>query len=101
MDNPYFYEVDVPIHRTDNPAVQGTHIFAGKADSMAEAVRIVHEVYDAARAARQAGSEVPDQRPDGWGARGYRVGWELDWSEAEAGRWNNPYSWTRVSDLEL
>ncbi|MGW7820156.1 hypothetical protein ACWGLF_18970 [Streptomyces puniciscabiei] len=74
------------------------HVFTGPADSRSAALRIAHEVYDAARAARKAGLEIPDKRPDGWGARGYRPGWEPDWLSATAGRWNNPYSRLRVAD---
>ncbi|WP_308402643.1 hypothetical protein [Streptomyces sp. AC550_RSS872] len=59
---------------------------------------VSHEVYDAARAAREAGLEIPHDRPDGWGACGYRPGWELNWTTATAGQWNNPYSWTRADD---
>ncbi|WP_106968737.1 hypothetical protein [Streptomyces monomycini] len=95
------FEVDVPIRSTGQPGLRGVHVFTGPADSRSAAVRIAHEVYDAARAAQQAGGEIPRGRPDGWTARGYRPGWELDWTAATAGRWNNPYSWARVSDLEL
>ncbi|MBY8889087.1 hypothetical protein K7472_30210 [Streptomyces sp. PTM05] len=96
MPLPYF-EVDVPIHRTGQPGLNGVHIFTGRADSRSAAVRIAHEVYDAARAAAAAGREIPHGRPDGWGACGYRPGWELDWPAATADRWNNP-SWTRTDD---
>ncbi|WP_406501208.1 hypothetical protein [Streptomyces sp. NBC_00500] len=37
------------------------HVFTGHADSRSAAVRIAHEVYDAARAAQQAGLEIPRQ----------------------------------------
>jgi hypothetical protein len=97
---PYF-EVDVPIRCTAQPGLRGLHVFTGPAASTGEAVRIAHEIYDAARAAQQAGLEIPGKRPDGWGASGYRSGWELDWSAAMAGRWNDPFSWIRVSDFEL
>ncbi|MEV7282687.1 hypothetical protein [Streptomyces sp. NPDC093111] len=90
------YEVDVPIRNTGG--LRGVHVFTGHADSRSAAVRIAHEVYDQAAAARQAGLEVPGRRPDGWTARGYRPGWELDWKAATAGRWNNPYSFTRADD---
>ncbi|MGX1913607.1 hypothetical protein ACWIID_32910 [Streptomyces phaeochromogenes] len=96
-----FFEVDVPIKSTDQPGLHGVHVFTGPADSRSSAVRIAHEVYDAARAAQQAGLEIPGKRPDGWGARGYRPGWEPDWLSAMAGRWNDPYSWLRVSDFDL
>ncbi|MDX3132190.1 hypothetical protein PV367_20870 [Streptomyces europaeiscabiei] len=97
MTLPYF-EVDVPIRSTAQPGLSGVHVFTGRADSRSAAVRIAHEVYDAARAAREAGLEIPHGRPDGWGACGYRPGWEPDWKAATAGRWNNPYSWVRVGD---
>ncbi|WP_331720267.1 hypothetical protein OG985_50030 (plasmid) [Streptomyces sp. NBC_00289] len=96
-----FFEVDVPIKSTDQPDRRGVHVFTGPADSRSSAVRIAHEVYDAARAAQEAGLEIPGKRPDGWGARGYRPGWEPDWLSATAGRWNDPYSWLRVSDFDL
>ena len=95
MGLPY-YEVDVPISTA--AGLSGTHVFTGPADSRSAAVRIAHEVYDAARAAQEAGLEIPGKRPDGWGARGYRPGWELDWPAATAGQWNTPYSWGRVGD---
>ncbi|QIB49516.1 hypothetical protein [Streptomyces aureoverticillatus] len=97
MGLPYF-EVDVPTRSTDEPGLRGVHVFTGPADSRGAAVRIAHEVYDAARAAREAGLEFPAKRPDGWGVRGYRPGWELDWPAATAGRWNEPYSWGHVAD---
>ncbi|MEU8695814.1 hypothetical protein [Streptomyces sp. NPDC048665] len=77
------------------------HVFTGPADSRSAAVRITHEVYDAARAAQQDGLAIPGKRPDGWGATGHRPGWEPDWLSAMAGRWNDPYSWLRVSDFDL
>ncbi|MFG2856718.1 hypothetical protein ACGFZ9_39700 [Streptomyces mirabilis] len=100
MGLPY-YEVDVPTRSTNHPGLSGVHVFTGPADSRTSAVRIAHEVYDAARAAQEAGLEIPGMRPDGWGARGYRPGWEPDWLSATAGRWNDPHSWLRVSDFDL
>ncbi|MFK0112532.1 hypothetical protein [Streptomyces sp. NPDC091217] len=103
MGLPYF-EVDVPIRSTAQPGLSGMHYFTGPADSHSAALRIAHEVYDAAHAAREAGLKIPDKRPDGWGARGYRPGWEPDWPSATADRWNNPYRWLRSADdgdLEL
>ncbi|MGW2707316.1 hypothetical protein [Streptomyces sp. NPDC001340] len=93
------YEVDVPIRNA--AGLRGVHVFTGHADNRSAAVRIAHEVYDAARAAQLAGLEIPGKRPDGWAARGCRPDWELDWKAATAGRWNDPYSWARVSDFEL
>ncbi|MDP9954292.1 hypothetical protein [Streptomyces vinaceus] len=82
-------------------SVTGLHVFTGRADSRSAAVRIAHEVYDAARAATEAGLEIPHGRPDGWGACGYRPGWELDWPAATAGRWTNPNRWTKRHPYEL
>ncbi|MEU6019508.1 hypothetical protein ABZ826_37685 [Streptomyces sp. NPDC047515] len=95
MTLPYF-QVDVPIH--NDSGLSGVHIFTGRADSRSTAVRLAHEVYDTALAAQQAGLEMPGKRPDGWGARGVRLGWELDWKAATAGRWNDPNGWTRADD---
>lgn len=100
MPLPYF-EVDVPIHSTAQPGLRGVHVFTGPADSRSAALRIAHEVYDAACAAQQAGDKILCGRANGWTACGYRPGWELDWKAATAGRWNSPYTWGRVSDLEL
>ncbi|GHE56352.1 hypothetical protein GCM10018785_27060 [Streptomyces longispororuber] len=99
---PYF-EVDVPIHRTDQPGSRGVHVFTGRASTRRAAVKAAHAAYTAARAAAEAGLEIPHDRPGGWGARGYRPGWEPDWKAATAGRWNDPYSWTRAGggDVEL
>ncbi|MFD8609496.1 hypothetical protein [Streptomyces sp. NPDC059631] len=36
---------------------------------------------------------IPHGRPDGWGACGYRPGWDLDWAAATVSRWHDPYSW--------
>ncbi|MEK8141719.1 hypothetical protein NKH18_01105 [Streptomyces sp. M10(2022)] len=58
MPLPYF-EVDVPIHSTEAPGQHGLHVFTGRADSRSAAVRIAHEVYDAARAATETGREIP------------------------------------------
>ncbi|MEU7195717.1 hypothetical protein AB0B04_19620 [Streptomyces xinghaiensis] len=93
------YEVDVPIRSTTG--LRGVHVFTGRAGSRRAAVRAAHEAYDAARAAAATGREVPRVRPNGWGARGYRPGWELDWTAATAGRWHDPYSWGRAGDCEL
>ncbi len=68
------------------------HVFTGWADSRDAAVKAAHEVYDEARAAAEAGREIPHGRPDGWSACGYRPGWELDWPAAKASRWRSPYS---------
>ncbi|KUH36121.1 hypothetical protein [Streptomyces kanasensis] len=101
MPNREFYEVDVPIHDTANPALRGLHVFTGEADSPTTAMRRAHEVYDAALAAQQAGLEVPGRQPDSWGAAGLRPGWEMEWTAAKAGPWKSPYSWTTRSDFAL
>jgi hypothetical protein len=100
MTLPYF-EVDVPIRSTETPGLEGVHVFTGQADSRSAAVKAAHEVYDAARAAAEAGLEIPHGRPDGWGACGYRPGWELDWPATKAGPWRSPYSWLNSSSFEL
>ncbi|MET9438099.1 hypothetical protein [Streptomyces sp. NPDC006551] len=97
MPNREFYEVDVPIHDTANPALRGLHVFTGEADSPTTALRRAHEVYDAAHT---AGLEIPGKQPDSWGASGLRPGWEMEWTAAKAGRWHNPLSCTR-SDFAL
>ncbi|MCA6091824.1 hypothetical protein LE181_06545 [Streptomyces sp. SCA3-4] len=43
------------------------------------------------------GLHVLTGQADGWGACGVRPGREPDWPAATIGRWNEPYSWTRVS----
>ncbi|MFE5669217.1 hypothetical protein ACFQ7W_35525 [Streptomyces niveus] len=95
------FEVDVPIRSFQVPGVRGLHVFTGRADSRSTAVRIAHEVYDAARAATEAGREIPHGRPDGWCACGYRPGWELDWPAAKAGPWRSPYSWLNSKPFEM
>ncbi|PJM98593.1 hypothetical protein CG740_34685 [Streptomyces sp. CB01201] len=94
------YEVDVPIHDTSKQRY-GVHVFTGKATSADEALTRAQQVYDASAAARQAGRELPGPQDDGWGARGVRDGWELDWAAAVAGPWSNPNSWTRKTIYEL
>ncbi|MGC5041069.1 hypothetical protein ACLQ2C_36640 [Streptomyces sp. DT73] len=88
------FEVDVPIRSAAQPGARGVHVFTGRAENRHAAVRIAHEVYDAARAAREAGREIPHGRPDGWGACGYRLGWELDWPAATANPWHDPNDWS-------
>ncbi|OBQ52295.1 hypothetical protein A4U61_07475 [Streptomyces sp. H-KF8] len=86
---------------TEAPGLEGVHVFTGQADSRSAAVKAAHEVYDAARAAAEAGLEIPHGRPDGWGACRYRPGWELDWPAAKASPWRSPYSWLSSSPYEL
>ncbi|MFD3565449.1 hypothetical protein ACFWVU_38165 [Streptomyces sp. NPDC058686] len=101
MTQPPYYEVDVPIRSTETPGLEGVHVFTGWADSRGAAVKAAHEVYDAARAAAEAGREIPHGRPDGWCACGYRPGWELDWLAATAGPWRSPYSWLNSKPFEM
>lgn len=75
MPQPEFYEVDVPIHRTDQQ-LHGLHVFTGQATSPSEALARAHQVYDAALVARKAGLANPGRQDDGWGASGVRDGWE-------------------------
>ncbi len=67
MPNLELYEVDVPIHRTDQQ-LHGLHVFTGQATSPSEALARAHQVYDAALAARKAGLANPGRQDDGWGA---------------------------------
>ncbi|MFD5587546.1 MULTISPECIES: hypothetical protein [unclassified Streptomyces] len=89
---PYF-QVDVPITHRAQPDRRGSYVFTGQADSGREAVRIAREVCDAALAAHAAGLDVPRRRPDGWGARGVRPGWEPDWEAARARLWDTAHGW--------
>ncbi|MFE2384407.1 hypothetical protein [Streptomyces misionensis] len=100
MPQPQFYEVDVPIHRTDQQ-LHGLHVCTGQATSPSEALARAHQVYDAALAARKAGLANPGRQHGGWGASGVRDGWELDWRAAKADRWTNPSSWTSTSSYVL
>ncbi|MFJ2778238.1 MULTISPECIES: hypothetical protein [unclassified Kitasatospora] len=96
-----YFEVNVPMRSAVQTGVRGLHVFTGRADSRSAALRIAHEVYDATRAATEVGRKVPHGRPDGWGARGFRPGWALDWPAATAGRWANLYRSTKPSTCEL
>ncbi|MFD9458659.1 hypothetical protein ACFWBC_36965 [Streptomyces sp. NPDC059985] len=96
-----YFEVDVPIRNIESPGLRGVHVFTGRADSDSAAIKAAHEVYDAARAAAEARREIPHGRSDGWGACGYRAGWELDWPAAKAGPWKSPYSWVTTQPFEL
>ncbi|MFI5690117.1 hypothetical protein [Streptomyces sp. NPDC051636] len=81
------FQVNVPIHHTTDKTRNGLHVFTGQAASTCDAVRIAHEVYDAAVVAQQAGLGIPGRRPDGWGVSGLRPGWEPDWTAARADLW--------------
>ncbi|MEV5518096.1 hypothetical protein AB0L50_35210 [Streptomyces flaveolus] len=88
MTHPY-YEVNVPMR--SSTGTSGVHIFTGQAESRSAALRIAREVYHAAHTAQQAGTRKTGKRPDGWGVRGYRAGWELDWRAASAILWRDQW----------
>ncbi|MEU3605503.1 hypothetical protein AB0E83_08600 [Streptomyces sp. NPDC035033] len=88
-----YYEVNVPMRSTAGNS--GVHVFTGMATDPAAAVRIAEQTYRAAQEAQQAGRTVPGKRPDGWGARGYRPGWQLDWRAATAAPWRDLHGWPR------
>ncbi|MFJ2753570.1 hypothetical protein [Streptomyces sp. NPDC087297] len=96
-----YFEVAVPIHSTETPGLRGVHVFTGQAQCPSAAVQAAYQVYDVARAAMEAGQEITCGREGGWGACGYRTGWELDWLAATACPWRSPYSWTNASPYEL
>ncbi|MER5916803.1 hypothetical protein ABT124_42170 [Streptomyces sp. NPDC001982] len=93
-----YYEVNVPTMNSSGR--RGLRIFTGEADKPGAAIQIAHKIYAAAVAAQQSGLHIAGRRPDGWGARGVRPCWELDWSAATASLWNDPYSWRHVIDLQ-
>ncbi|WCD91110.1 hypothetical protein KPP03845_200071 (plasmid) [Streptomyces xanthophaeus] len=97
----HYFEVDVPMRSTESPGLRGVHVFTGRADSGTAAIKAAHGVYDAARAAAEAGREIPHGGSDGWGACGYRPGWELTWPAAKAGPWKSPSSWPTHQPFEL
>ncbi|MFJ9551737.1 hypothetical protein [Streptomyces erythrochromogenes] len=96
-----YFEVAVPIHSTQRPELLGVHVFTGQAPSRSAAVQAAYEGYDMARAAMEAGLEISCGRPNGWGACGYRTGWELDWTAATASLWRSPYGWPAPGSHEL
>ncbi|MFJ6785560.1 hypothetical protein [Streptomyces yangpuensis] len=53
----HYFDVAVPIRNTEG--LRGVHVFTGRADSGSAAIKGAHEVYDAARAAAEAGREIP------------------------------------------
>ncbi|MEV7416982.1 hypothetical protein [Streptomyces sp. NPDC089919] len=79
-----YYEVDVPI-RSASGAI-GWHVFAGRASCRRDAMLLASHAYHQAVAASQAGLNLPQRGPDGWGARGYRAGWTPDWFAARTRR---------------
>ncbi|MET9720492.1 hypothetical protein ABZZ46_34525 [Streptomyces rochei] len=80
----------------------GIHVFTGLADSRSAAIRIARDAYHAAHTAQQTGRKKPCERPNGWGARGYRAGWNLDWNAATALLWQDQWGWhhTGIVDAE-
>ncbi|MFF4935312.1 hypothetical protein ACFY2H_41800 [Streptomyces griseofuscus] len=77
-----YYTVEVPIRSVGTPVLEGVHVFTGRADSCTAAVEAAHEAYDTARAATEAGAQLPPMGPNGWVVRAYRPGWEPDWTAA-------------------
>lgn len=85
-----YFEVDVPTKHNDQPG-QRIHIFVGLADDPLAARNAAHDAYDKARLLHQAGQEIPHEFISGWGARGLRPDWDLDWNKATAAPWVNPH----------
>ncbi|MFF2698905.1 hypothetical protein ACFVUQ_11160 [Streptomyces cyaneofuscatus] len=84
-----YFQVDVPTRNSVQPERCGLHVFTGAAETESDALRIAREACDAAVAAREAGFAIPRRRPDGWGARGMRSGWVLDWEAATVVVWEH------------
>ena len=84
-----YFQVHVPIRNSARPEQRGLHVFTGAADTWSAALRIARETCDTAVAAQKAGLPVPGRRPDGWGARGLRPGWVLDWTAATVHAWGH------------
>ncbi|MER6466098.1 hypothetical protein ACWC4D_23885 [Streptomyces sp. NPDC001288] len=95
------YEVDVPIRNLHSPGRDGLHVFTGRADSSDAAFRAAHAAYESARAADEAGLEVPRVRSGGWAARGYRPGQVLDWTAATVSPWRSPYGWAGLDTCAM
>ncbi|MFJ4840616.1 hypothetical protein [Streptomyces sp. NPDC088746] len=92
-----YYEVNVPMRNAAGAC--GVHVFTGEAHSSNAAIRIAHDTYRAAHDAQQTGHRARNERPGGWGACGYRPGWELDWRAATANPWTSEYDLRRVSSV--
>ncbi|MFF5391875.1 MULTISPECIES: hypothetical protein [unclassified Streptomyces] len=84
-----FFQVKVPMANSAQPEQCGVHIFTGPADTCLDALRIARETCNAAIAAQNAGNPIPRRRSDGWGARGLRYGWNLDWAAATVVAWEH------------
>ncbi|MEV4943513.1 hypothetical protein [Streptomyces zaomyceticus] len=90
-----YYEVNVPMQSAAGNS--GIHVFTGMAADPGAAIRMAQQTYRAAQEAQQAGRRAPGKCPDGWGARGYRPGWQLDWGAATATLWKDLHGWPRSS----
>lgn len=79
------YEVEVPIRdpRTD---ARGIHVLTGNAATAEDALAAARYVYTQAIHHHGTGF-LPSRRPDGWGIRGLRPGWEPDWPGATCRPW--------------
>ncbi|MFJ6248491.1 MULTISPECIES: hypothetical protein [unclassified Streptomyces] len=77
-----YYEVNVPMRSVTGDS--GVHVFTGTATNSGAAIRIAQQTYHAAQEAHRVGRGIPGKPPDGWGARGYRPGWKLNWRAATA-----------------
>ncbi|MEK9522739.1 hypothetical protein ACIOMM_12415 [Streptomyces sp. NPDC087908] len=82
-----YFQVNVPIKNSVRPEQCGLHVLTGPAETWSDALRIARETCDTAAAAQEAGFPIPRRRPDGWGARGLRPGWVLDWKAATVDAW--------------
>ncbi|MDX2394080.1 hypothetical protein NJL88_29270 [Streptomyces sp. DK15] len=80
------YEVDVPI-RDPRTSAHGIHVLTGTAATAEEAFRAARHVYTQALHHHRSGFRPPSRRPDGWGVRGLRPGWEPDWNNATSHPW--------------
>ena len=82
MTHPPNDEVYARIRSTDTRLGRRARLHRLGRYSRSAALRAAQEVYDAARAAAEAGHEIPHGGSGGWSACGYRPGWELDWPAA-------------------
>ncbi|WP_240450129.1 hypothetical protein [Streptomyces sp. S1] len=84
-----YFQVNVPTRDSVQPEQCGLHVFTGSADTWSDALRIARETYEAAASAQREGHPIPRRRQDGWGARGLRPGWVLDWTAATVDAWEH------------
>ncbi|AVI00194.1 hypothetical protein C5L38_34630 (plasmid) [Streptomyces sp. WAC00288] len=94
-----YYEVNVPMRSVAGN--RGVHVFTGMATDPGSAIRIAQQTYRAAQVAQQAGRAIPGKSPDGWGARGYRPGWQLDWRSATAALWRDLHGWPHRGAIRI